>query len=169
MRTALVALVALVLLPVAMGFYLPGVAPRNYDDGESVPLKVNRLDSTVTQLAIDYYSLRFCSPESIEDSAENLGEVMGGDRIENSEYSVRITDRITHTHMHAACCVLAATSLVAMPSREDCLGACRCACSSAPCLLALWLDYDEREPEVRSSVHAQVHRRGIGRFRAENH
>ena len=30
-------------------FYLPGVAPREYKDGERVELKVNKLTSTVTQ------------------------------------------------------------------------------------------------------------------------
>ncbi|CAM9590801.1 unnamed protein product, partial [Heterosigma akashiwo] len=32
------------------GFYLPGVAPRNFNDGEKVDLKVNKLTSHETQL-----------------------------------------------------------------------------------------------------------------------
>ena len=31
-------------------FYLPGVAPREFQQGETVPLKVNKLTSTKTQL-----------------------------------------------------------------------------------------------------------------------
>ena len=34
---------------VAVGFYLPGVAPRDYLPGERVELKVNKLTSTKTQ------------------------------------------------------------------------------------------------------------------------
>ncbi len=71
-----------------MGFYLPGVAPRNYQDGEPVEIKVNKLDSVKTQLPYDYYSLAFCHPEKIEWAAENLGEVLSGDDIENSAYEV---------------------------------------------------------------------------------
>ena len=38
-----------VLATVAHGFYLPGVAPRDYLPGEKVELKVNKLTSTKTQ------------------------------------------------------------------------------------------------------------------------
>ena len=52
-------------------------------------IKVNKLSSTKTQLPYEYYSLPYCQPAVIENSAENLGEVLLGDRIENSMYSVR--------------------------------------------------------------------------------
>jgi transmembrane 9 superfamily protein 2/4 len=68
--------------------HLPGVAPQNFVDLEDVPLKVNKLTSVHTQLPYLYYSLPFCTPKKIIDSAENLGEILRGDRIENSEYSV---------------------------------------------------------------------------------
>ena len=51
-------------------------------------MKVNKLTSTKTQLPYSYYSLPFCKPDTIVDSAENLGEVLRGDRIENSPYVV---------------------------------------------------------------------------------
>lgn len=51
-------------------------------------VKVNKLTSTKTQLPYSYYSLPFCKPNTIVDSAENLGEVLRGDRIENSPYVV---------------------------------------------------------------------------------
>ena len=35
----------------AQGFYLPGVSPREYHEGERVELKVNKLTSTKTQSA----------------------------------------------------------------------------------------------------------------------
>lgn len=53
-------------------------------------MKVNKLSSVKTQLPYDYYSLDYCKPSSgIVNSAENLGEVLRGDRIENSPYVVR--------------------------------------------------------------------------------
>lgn len=52
--------------------------------GDELKVKVNKLTSTKTQLPYSYYSLPFCRPEKILDSAENLGEVLRGDRIENS-------------------------------------------------------------------------------------
>ena len=56
--------------------------------GDKVVLKVNKLTSTRTQLPYEYYSIPFCRPENIVSSAENLGEVLRGDRIENSPYEV---------------------------------------------------------------------------------
>lgn len=54
--------------------------------GDKVVLKVNKLTSIKTQLPYEYYSIPFCRPEKIVSSAENLGEVLRGDRIENSPY-----------------------------------------------------------------------------------
>jgi Endomembrane protein 70 len=53
-------------------------------------VKVNKLTSIKTQLPYSYYSLPYCKPNVIVDSAENLGEVLRGDRIENSPYVVSI-------------------------------------------------------------------------------
>jgi len=69
-------------------FYLPGVAPKDYADRDLVGLKVNSLTSTHTQLPYPYYSLPFCAPNPIEDVVENLGEILTGDRIENSLYKI---------------------------------------------------------------------------------
>ena len=49
---------------------------------------MNKLSSIKTQLPYEYYSLPYCRPEKIVHSAENLGEVLRGDRIENSLYQV---------------------------------------------------------------------------------
>ena len=38
----------------------------------------------------DYYSLPFCKPSKIGLQKENLGQVVSGDRVENSVYKVRI-------------------------------------------------------------------------------
>ena len=81
------------LLGVAAGFYLPGVAVREYSDGERVEIKVNKLSSTKTQLPYDYYSLPFCKPAEIVNKIENLGEVLRGDRIMNSHYDLKARRR----------------------------------------------------------------------------
>lgn len=76
------------LVALAEGFYLPGVAPRDYLPGAAVELKVNKLDSIRTQLPYDYYSLPFCRPKDVEEAAENLGEILAGDIIENSPFEL---------------------------------------------------------------------------------
>merc|ERR1719445_2907377 len=79
----------------AFGFYLPGVAPREFEVGEEIKLKVNKLDSTKTQIPYDYYDLPFCQPENIKRDAENLGEVITGERIENSAYQINMRESKT--------------------------------------------------------------------------
>ncbi len=69
-------------------FYLPGVAPHDYAEGDTVALKVNKLSSIHTQLPYEYYSLKYCKPPKVKSYAENLGEFLSGDRIENSPYQV---------------------------------------------------------------------------------
>lgn len=56
--------------------------------GDPITLKVNKLMSA-KNLPFEYYSLPYCRPSSIVSSAENLGEVLRGDRILNSPYTVR--------------------------------------------------------------------------------
>ena len=53
-------------------------------------LYVDKLSSTKTQVPYDYYSLPYCRPTSFEFQAENLGEVISGDHIENSVYSLEM-------------------------------------------------------------------------------
>ena len=50
-----------------------------------------------TQLPYDYYFLDYCKPMAIKNSAENLGEVLRGDRIENSVYNVRTWNPLIYT------------------------------------------------------------------------
>ena len=82
--------IALALATRAEAFYLPGVAPVDYERDDLVFVKVNKLTSTSTQLPYDYYSLPYCKPEKVKHAAENLGEVLRGDRIENSLYSLEM-------------------------------------------------------------------------------
>ncbi|AQK52597.1 Transmembrane 9 superfamily member 9 [Zea mays] len=85
-RWAAAALAAFLVALPAAAFYLPGVAPNDFHKKDPLLVKVNKLTSTKTQLPYSYYSLPFCKPNMIVDSAENLGEVLRGDRIENSPY-----------------------------------------------------------------------------------
>ena len=80
--------VAVALLSTASAFYLPGIAPHEYADGERVEIKVNQLSSTKTQMPYDYYSLPFCKPTETISAVENLGEVLHGSVIQNSPYDI---------------------------------------------------------------------------------
>lgn len=82
------AVLLLLSLVLAQGFYLPGVAPRDWQLEEKVELKVNKLDSVKTQLPYDFYSLPFCRPDNVVEAAENLGEILSGDMIESSAYEI---------------------------------------------------------------------------------
>ncbi|KAL2502458.1 Transmembrane 9 superfamily member 8 [Forsythia ovata] len=82
----------LLLITAAHSFYLPGVAPQDFTKGDLLNVKVNKLTSIKTQLPYSYYSLPYCKPDKIVDSAENLGEVLRGDRIENSHYVFKMRE-----------------------------------------------------------------------------
>jgi hypothetical protein len=74
-----------------LGFYLPGSYPILYGIGDSLSVKVNSLTSIDTEIPFTYYSLPFCQPsEGVKDSAENLGELLMGDRIESSPYKFKM-------------------------------------------------------------------------------
>ena len=94
-RLGLCATVLLAMLTFsANGFYIPGVAPRNYLQGDRVHLKVNKLTSVKAQLPFSYYSLPVCQPDHIVDTAENLGEVLSGDVILNSVYDIKMNEPV---------------------------------------------------------------------------
>lgn len=81
------------LLAYASGFYLPGVPQNIYKKGDLIPIQVNKLSSTKTQLPYRYYGLHgLCHPkeEFQEHKNENLGEILRGDSIESSLYKVQI-------------------------------------------------------------------------------
>jgi len=92
-KLSILALSALATLgSFSQGFYLPGVAPKEYQDTWPVDLNVNALTpSSESELksiiAYDYYDPRFnfCKPpkENGEPKAqaESLGSILFGDRI----------------------------------------------------------------------------------------
>ncbi|EDV23217.1 uncharacterized protein TRIADDRAFT_27647 [Trichoplax adhaerens] len=74
------------------GFYLPGVAPHEYQDRDKVIIKAVKMTSIKTaHLPYDYYYLPFCPPEGKKEyKPENLGEVLRGDRIVNTAYKLNM-------------------------------------------------------------------------------
>jgi transmembrane 9 superfamily protein 2/4 len=79
------------LHPAVHAFYLPGTFMHTYSPGEAISAKVNSLTSIETELPFSYYSLPYCKPpEGVKKSAENLGEILMGDQIDNSPYRFRV-------------------------------------------------------------------------------
>ncbi|PQM37695.1 transmembrane 9 superfamily member 12 [Prunus yedoensis var. nudiflora] len=73
------------------GFYLPGSYMHTYSKAQEIITKVNSLTSIETELPFSYYSLPYCKPpDGIKKSAENLGELLMGDEIENSAYRFKM-------------------------------------------------------------------------------
>lgn len=107
------AIIALSLLfHETVAFYLPGVAPTTYKEGQSVPLLVNHLTPSVYYqhkdelgkdvssdkehflYSFDYYydRLHFCKPEHIVKQPESLGSIIFGDRIYNSPFEINMLE-----------------------------------------------------------------------------
>jgi len=75
----------------ATAFYLPGVNPQSFAEGDPVKLKVNKMTSQKTLMPVDYYRLPFCQPEGgPKMDNENLGEFLSGDRIESTPYRLQM-------------------------------------------------------------------------------
>lgn len=53
-------------------------------------MMVNKIWSAKTQLPYRYYDLPFCKPEHPQEVSENLGEILAGDRIESSDYELKM-------------------------------------------------------------------------------
>ena len=84
-------LVILTLFPGILGsFYLPGVTPSHFNDGEKVVLKANKVTSTKTPLQYDYYDLPFCKGKRSVSRADNIGERLSGDSVTASPYELRM-------------------------------------------------------------------------------
>ncbi|MCJ1330258.1 hypothetical protein MMC10_006941 [Thelotrema lepadinum] len=100
----------LLLSPTVSAFYLPGVAPTSYSDGELVPLHVNKLtplqsdDDQQLRSAVpyDYYHrlFHFCQPDEAKGGVqdvgpESLGAVIFGDRIKTSPFELKMRQNET--------------------------------------------------------------------------
>ncbi|KAI9932490.1 hypothetical protein ASPWEDRAFT_33390 [Aspergillus wentii DTO 134E9] len=100
-RTSLLSSLLLTVPSLSSAFYLPGVAPTSYDEGQTVPLYVNHLtpglarqdDQLHSVFAYDYYhpALHFCAPEGgPKDVRESLGSILFGDRIQTSPFEIHM-------------------------------------------------------------------------------
>ncbi|XP_011444995.3 transmembrane 9 superfamily member 4 isoform X1 [Magallana gigas] len=86
-----VLLLFLPLLSICSGFYVPGVAPKEFQKDAIVEVKAVKMTSIKTQLPYEYYSLKFCEPKGDREyKIENLGEVLRGDRIVNTPYEIKM-------------------------------------------------------------------------------
>lgn len=66
---------------------LPSFTQKSYIEAENLSVKTRKLASP-KNLALDFYSLKFCKPKQTYNSAGNLGELLFGDNIQNSLYNV---------------------------------------------------------------------------------
>eukprot|EP00911_Craspedida_sp_UC1_P002711 UC1_evm1s1990 len=79
-----------------MTFYVPGVAPQEFADGDAVAVKSVKMTSVRRpKLPFPYYHLPFCRPQKLAHTGENLGEVLRGDRITNTPYDLRMNQNVT--------------------------------------------------------------------------
>ncbi|KAF3927854.1 hypothetical protein ABW20_dc0103785 [Dactylellina cionopaga] len=87
-------------------FYLPGVAPTDYNEGDPVSLNVNRLTPAIVPsdqqvkslISYDYYHdyFKFCKPDKgAEKISESLGSILFGDRILTSPFQLSMAKNET--------------------------------------------------------------------------
>jgi transmembrane 9 superfamily protein 2/4 len=87
----LVLILAACAPPRAAAFYLPGSYPQEFVANATVGVKVQSMTSTHTELPFGYYSLPFCKPPGgVRKVAENLGELLMGERVESSAYAFNV-------------------------------------------------------------------------------
>eukprot|EP00177_Eucheuma_denticulatum_P002581 GFKZ01004638.1.p1 GENE.GFKZ01004638.1~~GFKZ01004638.1.p1 ORF type:complete len:632 (-),score=67.55 GFKZ01004638.1:945-2840(-) len=81
-------LVAFVLTSTSSSaFYLPGIAPTEYEEAASLSVLANKLVSTKNVIPFDYYSLPLCSPPNpSKNSRLSLGQVLMGERAEPTTF-----------------------------------------------------------------------------------
>merc|ERR1719356_1901699 len=91
-RTMLVMTLVMCLVNVSQQFYVPGVAPQDFSEGDKIDVRAIKMTSSHTQLPYEYYSLPFCKPGSgkVEYKSQNLGEILRGDRITDTAYDIRM-------------------------------------------------------------------------------
>lgn len=79
-------------------FYLPGIAPRSYEDGAPLDVMANKLVSPKNKLPYDFYSLPFCGADTKKDHRSkpvNLGQVLMGDRMKPTDYQISMRETVT--------------------------------------------------------------------------
>eukprot|EP00758_Cryptobia_borreli_P001204 Tbor_TRINITY_DN2030_c0_g1::TRINITY_DN2030_c0_g1_i1::g.12156::m.12156/K17086/TM9SF2_4; transmembrane 9 superfamily member 2/4 len=67
-------------------FYVPGIQPIAYEEGQVVNILVNGLHSIKNVVPYDYYTAPFCRPNIIQNRHESLGEMLSGENMRPSAY-----------------------------------------------------------------------------------
>ena len=86
------------LAQVSSSLYLPGAAPQDYHDGDSIELFANVLTSIHTHMPYEYYQLPVCSVASKGPKptfSGGFGEVFLGNRLQASPYEVVVGSDFT--------------------------------------------------------------------------
>ncbi len=98
---------SLLALPqLASAFYLPGVTPTSYKNGDTVPLYVNAIRPMASPndamlhsvVSYDYYHplFHYCQPEGgPQNVPESLGSILFGDRIMTSPFELKMEQNET--------------------------------------------------------------------------
>jgi transmembrane 9 superfamily protein 2/4 len=92
------AIVSIVSIARNSAFVIPGLSPTNFNVNDNVVLKTNKITSAVAQIPYRYHDLPVCKPTEEQKrndprfkiESENLGEILMGDRIEPSLYSLKM-------------------------------------------------------------------------------
>lgn len=89
MPPLLTALAAVLLLSPISAFYLPGIAPTEYEEAASMAILANKLVSSKNVVPYDFYSLPFCQPDDLSNGRRlSLGQVLMGERAEPTSYQI---------------------------------------------------------------------------------
>jgi transmembrane 9 superfamily protein 2/4 len=92
---------SVLLLQHAAAFYVPGVAPTDFNHGDPIDVRAVKMTSSQTQLPFEYYSLDFCKAKDVVTYySENLGQILRGERIVSTPYNVRMD---TNTECSVLC------------------------------------------------------------------
>lgn len=79
----------LLLIGTASAFYLPGIAPTEYQEGAPLPILANKLVSAKNVVPYDFYSLPLCAPGAAPKSRHlSLGQVLMGERAEPTTFDI---------------------------------------------------------------------------------
>eukprot|EP00871_Galdieria_phlegrea_P005120 jgi/Galph1/5609/GphlegSOOS_G4263.1 len=76
--------------PTYDAFYLPGIAPVDYEEGAKLDIVANKLTSAKNPLPYDYYYLPYCKGTEDKELPVNLGQLLLGERAKITPYEVSL-------------------------------------------------------------------------------
>ena len=69
---------------------------NEYSEHESIPVFVNSMTSSKTQIPLDYYSLPVCKPEKIVQQTMNIGNALSGEEYSNTPLSFKMLENVLY-------------------------------------------------------------------------